>query len=305
MTSAARAPARVLPGPFSVRACLETPAGYVWVDRPREPFDPRALERLDAVRRLVAPAYADVDALVPRAPDPQAVVYPAVATDRLLLDSLFVGRARIDALETTLLRLGAFLAGLHAVDLDEAARDLLPTRAAATLVPPGGPRDASLDDALDDARAKLPLDAAQRLAAWSDAATGVNAGRAPSLLHGRMSTASIASDPATPERLAVLGWLEAAIGDPVTDLAYLVGELAEAVAIGALTAEDAARLGSAFLRSHDTAGLREHAAHRVVDHVTIRMWTAEGAEDLAPFLSGTERALDALMHDIDEGGGAA
>lgn len=296
-------PSRVLPGPFSVRLCVRGAGGSTWIDRISRPRAGLSARHLDALRATLRPAYGSVAVAVPRLVEPDAFVYPAVATDRLLFDSLFVDGPRAESLEKTFSALGTFLAELHASRVEGDTE--MPTARRPTLVPPWYESDRALDDGLAAARERLPTGSATpRLEAW--AAAGVEPADGRWLVHGRFSSACIVATVEAPREVTILGWLEAAVGDRLWDLGYLLAELAEAVAAGALILEDAARLARAFVGSNTTSRgaeltpeeavrLRDLAARRAVDHMTLRVWRSGNAEGLGLYLAAVEQALAALV----------
>ncbi|GAA4215473.1 phosphotransferase [Microbispora amethystogenes] len=204
----------------------------------------------------------------------------ALPTPGLLCDRLFDREsAGEDWWRTTLEGLASFLGALHRIPVDQVAQ-ALPDRTTATAWIAS---DSEASTGIRKAVERLPLHLTPLL---SGAAGGPGpTARRRSIVHGRFSTGVCALT----SPVAVLGWREAGVGDPLSDVAYLLAEVLEAAA---LTGMDAPRLHGrlkAFLsryqaavgHSLDAAGLERLTvltARRVINHYAQANW-AFGPDD--------------------------
>lgn len=286
---------RRLPGPFATRMCVDHAGRAVWVQRLRHPLPPEAAAALASTRRLVADTYVDVRTRVPHLGDPHTLMFPAVATPQLVFDALFDRNAPVAELTVVFARLGAFLADLH----NEPGTQLPPTES--RLIPRWYPADPQLVATLASIRDRLPISHDSTLGRWAREGRHLS-NNGPSTVHGRFSSSWLAWDPSKPDDLDVLGWSQASCGDGLVDVAQLLSELAEAVAGGFVRPADACRLGRALLAplpaAADGTRLRGLAARLIVDHFTLRAWTAGDSEPSALFCGAVDRALGQLIEDI-------
>ncbi len=115
-----------------------------------------------------------------------------------------------------------------------------------------------------------------------------------------LGTATEAIDP------GVLGWREAGLGDPLTDLAVPLGELLEMGVLGG-PHTDVLR-GAAYslldgyvegrrrqLSGTEQRALASYVARSVLDHAQLRLWTSGTGVALPKVLGTVERELALLL----------
>ena len=299
---------RYLPGPFLSRVCVRTGEGFRWGESLPE-SSPAYLnaEQLDTLGRLLTGTPAARYAGVPTLVDARTSVHPEVSTAALLSDVVFTDDGCTHSwVRESFRHLGAFLAHLHAVPTAGAA---LPMRRGAAWLDAAPTAAASIGEARAElARAELPtvvlagrLDEAPPVSDPESAAVG---GPASTLVHGRFSTASCVPG-AVPR---VLGWREAGVGDPMTDLAYLIRDLVQAAA-GTGDAGAKARCAQlvvtgyqdvrdAVLTPGELARLASTTASRVLDHVALRSWAASDRPGAFALLEGADRVLPDILAAI-------
>ncbi|MDP9863849.1 MULTISPECIES: hypothetical protein [Streptosporangium] len=186
--------------------------------------------------------------------------------------------------------LARFLGALHRLPVDDLV-DVLPDRSS------GSAWLASDDGAaagIRRARDLLPSHLAPSMA--EQARWPGTPPRNIALVHGRFSTGVCA--PTSP--VAILGWREAGIGDPLGDVAYLMGEVLEAAALTGV-APRALRLRiETFLTRYETSlgrplntaegdWLGVLTARRVIDHYAQATWALGPDDTLREVLPEVER----------------
>ncbi|WP_204049205.1 phosphotransferase [Microbispora siamensis] len=208
-------------------------------------------------------------------------VWSALPTPGLLCDRLFDRRFAgeeswwRDVLEG----LASFLGALHRLPVDQVAQ-ALPDRAMATAWIAS---DNEASAGIRKAAKQLPLHLTPLMSGAADGACPPP--RRLSVVHGRFSTGVIALT----SPVVVLGWREAGVGDPSSDVAYLLGELLEAAGLADMDAPLLRRHLEAFLARYQAsaghpldAAERERlnmlTARRVIDHYAQATW-AFGPDD--------------------------
>ncbi|MEU8192908.1 phosphotransferase [Microbispora amethystogenes] len=271
--------ARSIRGPFVHRICASTRDGFRWAEYRRRPGGAYLGNPGIATLFRVVPR-AGVIAVPPRVHGHDLATWHALPTPGLLCDRLFDhGSAGEEWWRTTLESLASFLGALHRLPVNQVAQ-ALPDR---TTAPAWMSSDSEAGAGIRKAAGRLPLHLTPLLSGAAGR-TGPTP-RRRSIVHGRFSTGVCALT----SPVAVLGWREAGVGDPLSDVAYLLGEVLEAAA---LTGMDAPRLHGhlqAFLfryqaaagDSLDAAGLERLTAltaRRVIDHYAQAHW-AFGPDD--------------------------
>jgi hypothetical protein len=284
---------RRLPGAAGVRLCVRTRDGYRWIEQMSG--SPGAYLG-DADLALLAHV-APVGAVTPSRPqlvDPATAVWPLIGLPALVVDSVFA-TSPVDELAGRLHAIGRFLAALHAVPVDLATggalarlprRDRMPAWLSAA--PPM---------AAQAARNRMRLAArAPRLAELAAAQPTVD--RPRTLVHGRFSTHQCVP---SGESTVILGWREAGIGDPASDVAFLLGELVEALAVAPSEAERLCAGAAAFGAGYgvtDPLALGGFVAERVLDHLALHEYLAGPSSGLWSLLNRTDRCIDAILDSV-------
>lgn len=283
---------RTLPGPFGTRSCTRGVAGHAWTEHvfgdATAYLDSTELSRLTAI-----PATPGVTPMLPSSvTGPHAEWHP-VAGPGLLFDTLFGEPAEVLGHTDQFAALGAFLAGVHSQPPDPRLPDRAESPAWLSAKPEVGRAVARIADELIG----LAGPTVTELAGHEPS------GGTRTLVHGRFSTALCA---VVDGELATLGWREAGIGDPLQDLGYLLGELAEAMSATGAPAERGRALGDALVSSYEDARggvlsgdewqrLAWRTARRVVDHMAIHVVTYEDAQGPVRLLLRTDRVLATML----------
>ncbi|MCG5218425.1 phosphotransferase family protein [Streptosporangium soli] len=259
---------------------MRTAHGYRWIEHVQRSggtyLDDARIAALFRVMPQVGAA-----AVPPRVENHALAVWNAVSTPALLcdrvFDAAFIGE---DGWWYGVLSgLARFLGTLHRLPVDTLV-NVLPDRSA------GSAWLASDDEAsagVRQARDRLPSHLTPLMA--EEARRPGPPPRDVTIVHGRFSTGICALT----APVAVLGWREAGIGDPLGDVAYLIGEVLEAAALTGVTPQVLHIRIETFLtqyqaslgRSLDPAEcgrLSALAAGRVFDHYAQATW-ALGPDD--------------------------
>jgi len=268
-------PVRRLPGPFATRVCTPVSGGFAW----REELSGGLTGLLDA---LQLEALREV---VPQEPCPAVVpvvtgdiaVSATVPTSQLAFDVVFSAQGPPDDAKMVFQRLGRYLARLHRSAIPPALAEL-PSGSGQRVQP----ADARMREACDAARGWLAGQAG--IPTDPPAVTGDTV-----LTHGRFSLGLLAWASRPTMRPTILGWREAGPGPALSDMDTLLGELAEAAALGQRPPEQFSELAVAFVdgyRADGTlipgwaAGLADRLAAHVLDHMALR--AAVTSDRLAP-----------------------
>lgn len=256
--ASASSPAREFCGPFTRRECAPVPGGYQWIEHvhghPIAYFGDGGLAQLSAIAGT-----ADVRTFLPSVPDGVTAYWPTVSTPSLMFDRLLTGGVCPDEIAA----LGRFLAELHRVSADPE----LPRRNH----PPWLLADPPMNRKVSRIRAELRDQAGPLIVRY----TGMKQPEGPvSVVHGRFSTALCAMHDGG---IGVLGWREAGQGDPMQDLGYVLGELAEATAVRRTRVPlDALLDAYQNRREVRLSGAERHrlawwSAARVLDHMAVHV----------------------------------
>jgi aminoglycoside phosphotransferase (APT) family kinase protein len=208
-------------------------------------------------------------------------MWPTLPAPTLVLDQVLRGGG--GELSETLATVGAQLARLHAVPVAPTGFSPLPVRR----VPAWFAGNPAAAGAVGRIRARLRLAVGDRLDRWLPATPPAPPGPVGprTLIHGRFSTAVCVPGPVP----VVLGWREAGLGDPRTDLAHLLAELVEAAALapdrGHLAGTAAAFLAGYRGLAPPAAGLAALTVSRIVDHVATRAWVSGNTTSAVAFLT--------------------
>jgi hypothetical protein len=280
---------RTIAGPLGTRRCLSTGHRYHWLETSRQDQVAYLGEaELNALGEV--PATPGVRAALPQLLDASTARWPAVSTPTLLLDVLLDA----DGPDTSRLAgLGYWLATLHAQPLTgsraQLSRRAIPAwRLAVPLVA----------QSADAAYRTLPLEVAPTITRLARRAGLTAELDHPCLSHGRFGAAMCAVERTD---TVVLGWREAGIGFPRTDLAAILADLVELLAATGRPAADAVRAtldgyqsgrGRSLSRS-DRAAVFASTADRIVGHLARRI-AVGGAAGVAELL----RRADAQLEEV-------
>lgn len=287
-----QAPARVvrkISGPYVARGCVHEESGFTWFELLKHDAAPYLHARDVA---LLARSAQGLDDAVrwPSVPDAVTAMWTHLPTPKLWCDELFdqaLGGADADWGVSTACSLGAVLARLHATEVHPGS---LPLR----LVPAWLQLDRQARSGIAAARKRLPLDACRQLAV--DARHELTL-HPRCVIHGRFSSGLVVGG----DDLRLMGWREAGVGDPRTDLAYMLSELVEAAGLTssdpvvgggrlrALLASYAENGGSVHL-----SGLHRLVADRILQHYAQSLWAFGPRGGIAQVLASVEVAWQEL-----------
>ncbi len=214
-------------------------------------------------------------AVPPRIHSDVLTTWNAVPTPGLLCDRIFNAASTEDERwwHNTLDGLASFLGALHRVPVDRIGPALPDRTAESAWIA----LDHEASTGIRQAREQLPSHLAPLMAE--------KIGHHPTppetiaVVHGRFSTGICALT----SPVAIFGWREAGTGDPLSDIAYLMGEILEAAALtGVVPKLLSPRIETFLMRYQEAAGRSLHAAdlerlnvltaRRVFDHYAQATW---------------------------------
>ncbi|WP_433248781.1 phosphotransferase [Streptosporangium sp. CA-135522] len=224
-----------------------------------------------------------------------AVPTPALLCDRIF-DAAFTGED--GWWHGVLGGLARFLGALHRLPADDLV-GVLPSRSAGSAwLASDGEAAAGVRRARDRLPSHLtPL--MTEKARWPGTPP-----RNTAVVHGRFSTGVCA--PTSP--VAILGWREAGIGDPLSDVAYLMGEVLEAAALTGVAPQTLhLRIGTFLTRYQTSLGRSLNAAEgewlsvltarRVIDHYAQATWALGPDDTLREVLPKVEKQW-LVLHEV-------
>jgi hypothetical protein len=262
---------RRMTGPLVTRTCTQGDSGFVWMEQVHRSaagcLGPEQISLLPTVPYARLPIVRSAD----------LALWTGLPSSELLSDRMLSGGLKDnDAYwDLTLTALGRCAAALH-----EAPPADLPDRSER----PAWLADDEVADGVRQARDRLALNLAPSLVEW--------AGRLLSpvpktLIHGRFS-AGVCVRGSEP---VMVGWREAGIGDPGTDLARLGADLVESGCLTQCPPDVLANRIAAFLRGYgpvDMSRLWTLVARRIIDHFALGSWAAGGGAEAGELLRQTE-----------------
>lgn len=297
MTDAPTA-ARTLSGPFGTRFCTVDATGYVWT----EELSGDSSVYLDATAlagQTITPGTARVTPNIPSVVEGLHARWYPVPSSGLLFDKLFSAPTELAGNHSEFVTLGGFLADVHRQQTDPS----LPDRAD---IPAWLRARPDVGEAVSRISGELLGLAGPFVARWAVEEPALDA---RTFVHGRFSTALFAIDG---RDITVLGWREAGLGDPMQDLGYLLGELAEAISATGASAAEGRLLAEAFvsayeqargapLTNHERRRLACRTVRRMVDHMAIHVVAYEQVRGPSLLLRRADAVLATLFSELTEG----
>lgn len=278
---------RKMPGPYLTRACLQEGASFRWLETlTRDPTPYLGEQDLPTLIEITRDL--DQHVSLPVLAGASSALWGPVSTPRLLCDDLFERPSdRASTLVWTMKELGTLLSLLHTT---EVPRNSLPLR----IEPAWLQLDRDAQTGIAGALGALPLEECPHLAASASAAPPPTP---KAFVHGRFSTGLVVSG----EVFQVMGWREAGVGDPCTDLAYMVSEVIEAAAVTDAPPELMRSFVAAFLEGYRDArtertvsDLPQLTAQRVLQHYAQGTW----AFGVNPQIRQTLRSAEAAWQHL-------